>query len=358
MHFAAQLCAGAQAGKGADQRALAHGGSSLFAVNVGVGVDDCARRDARVGDAAVGANAHALAQFHAASEHAVHVDLHILAADQLPTHAGAGVVAQVKAGRVGQAHALLHQGAGLAQLVGALQLGQLQGAVHARHLQGIGDAVGHHGHTVGHGHGDDVGEVVLALGVVVGEPREPGREQARRDGHDAAVHLGDGALRIGGVFVLNDALHGAVGIAHDAAVAGGVGQRDGEQRQPLATTGGHQCAQGVGLGQGHIAREDDRCAIGREMGHGLLHGVAGAQLRFLAHKLQIKMGCSARESCGSRFYFCSTVAGDDDGAAGLQAGCLVQHMVQQRAPGQALQHFGGAAFHARALAGRHDENVE
>jgi hypothetical protein len=36
-------------------------------------------------------------------------------------------VAQVKARRVGQAHALLHQRARLAQLVGALQFGQLQG---------------------------------------------------------------------------------------------------------------------------------------------------------------------------------------------------------------------------------------
>ena len=97
---------------------------------------------------------------------------------------------------------------------------------------------------------------------------------------------------------------------------------------------------------------------GRQMGHGLLHGVAGAQLRFLAHKLQIKMGCSARESSGSRFYFCSTVAGDDDGAAGLQVGCLIQHMVQQRAPGQALQHLGVRLFMRVPLPSRHDENVE
>ena len=72
------------------------------------------------------------------------------------------------------------------------------------------------------------------------------------------------------------------------------------------------------------------------MGHGLLHGVAGAQLRLLPHKFQVKTDCSARESGGSCFYFCSTMARDDDGAAGLQVGCLVQHVVQQRAPGQAL----------------------
>jgi hypothetical protein len=56
--------AGAQAGKGADQRALAHGGTELLAVDVGVGVDDGARRNARVGNAAVRADLHALAQLH------------------------------------------------------------------------------------------------------------------------------------------------------------------------------------------------------------------------------------------------------------------------------------------------------
>ena len=73
-------------------------------------------------------------------------------------------------------------------------------------------------------------------------------------------------LRIGGVFVLDDALHGAVGIAHDAAVAGGSGSvtvSSASRSPPLA---GHQGAQGVGLGQGHIAREDDRRAIVRQMG--------------------------------------------------------------------------------------------
>ena len=86
--------------------------------------------------------------------------------------------------------------------------------------------------------------------------------------------------------------------------------------------------------------------------------MAGAQLGFLPHEFEVKRGASACCTCGSSFYFCSAVAGDDDGAAGLQARSLVQHMVQQRAAGQALQDLGQAAFHARAFAGRHDEDVE
>ena len=45
-------------------------------------------------------------------------------------------------------------------------------------------------------------------------------------------------------------------------------------------------------------------------------------------------------------------------SARMQVRGLVQHMVQQRAPGQALQHFGDAALHARAFAGRHDHDVQ
>ncbi len=55
----AQLRTGAQAGKGADQRALAHAGAQLLAINVGVGVDHRARRNRGVADVAVGANARA-----------------------------------------------------------------------------------------------------------------------------------------------------------------------------------------------------------------------------------------------------------------------------------------------------------
>jgi hypothetical protein len=246
-------------------------------------------------------------------------------------------------------------------LVGAFQLGQLQGAVHTRHLQGVVDAVGRHAPAIGHGHGDDVGQVVLALGVVVGQAREPGFEQARRHGHDAAVDFIDGALGFARVLVLDDARHLSCAIAQDAAVARGVGQAHGQQRQLPAghgLRGRHQRAQRGRLRQRHVAREHDHRAVVRQARHGLLHGVAGAQLRLLAHTFHVKLACNARQSCGSRFYFCSAVAGDDDGAARLQVRRLVQHMVQQRTACEALQDLGGAAFHARALAGRHDEDVE
>jgi hypothetical protein len=75
------------------------------------------------------------------------------------------------------------------------------------HLQRIVDPVRHHRHAVGHGELDHVGQVVLALGVAVVQPRQPAFEQAGRHGHDAAVDLVDLALGLGGVLLLDDGQH-------------------------------------------------------------------------------------------------------------------------------------------------------
>ena len=133
MHLGPQLRAGAQAGEGADEGTRAHRHAQLFAVDVGEGVDHRACRDGGVGDDAVGADPHARPQLHLAFKEAVDVDLHVLRAGQR--------AAQIKTGRVGQAHALLHQRIGQAALVHTLQLGQLRGAVHTGHLRCVGDLV-------------------------------------------------------------------------------------------------------------------------------------------------------------------------------------------------------------------------
>ena len=101
MHLRAQLRTRAQAGKGADQRALTHAGTLGAAVDMGKGVDDgvCGYRAIR--QHAVGANAHAVAQRHVALKNAVHVNFYVHAAQQAAAH--------VQARRVGQAHAGFHQ---------------------------------------------------------------------------------------------------------------------------------------------------------------------------------------------------------------------------------------------------------
>src|SRR3990172_596430 len=75
-----------------------------------------------------------------------------------------------------------------------------------------------YGDSGGRGEGDDAGEVVLALGVVVRQPREPGFQLRRGHDHDAGVHLPDRLLGVGRVLLLDDARNRA-GFAHHAAVA-------------------------------------------------------------------------------------------------------------------------------------------
>ena len=146
----------------------------------------------------------------------------------------------------------------------------------------------HHGHTIGHGELDHVGQVELALGVLVVQPGQPRFEQFGRHGHDAAVHLFDGVLRGRGVFVFDDGLHAPGSRAHDAAIARGVGKVDRQQGEIGAIAGRNQVTQSVSLGQRHIARQNNHHAVIGQHGHSLLHGVAGAELRLLAHKLQVK----------------------------------------------------------------------
>ena len=236
-----------------------------------------------------------------AFKNAVDVDLDIAATAELTTH--------IQSRRVGQPRALVHQGLRLAQLEAALKFGQLHGAVDAGHLRGVGDLVRGHRHTVGHGHLDDVGEVVLALRIFVVQPAQPVAQQARGQGHDAAVNFGDGALGLAGVLVLNNRQHSPPGrSAHNAAVAAGLRQGQREQGQLPAVAKGQQRLQSGGLGQGHVAGQNERDAVILKLGQGLLHRMAGAQLRLLPYALQ---GQVHRAASQRSLHHLGTVSGND-----------------------------------------------
>ena len=96
VHLLGQLGAGRSRAK-ADQRTRADARALRLAVDVREGMDHRVVGDAAVADHAVRGDAHVVAQLDAALEHAVHVDLDVLAAGEL--------AAQVEAVRVGQAHA-------------------------------------------------------------------------------------------------------------------------------------------------------------------------------------------------------------------------------------------------------------
>jgi hypothetical protein len=73
--------------------------------------------------------------------------------------------------------------------VDALEFGELGLVVDAEgFLEGVGLG-GDHLDALGHRHRDDVGEVVLALGVVVFKVGEPVAQALDRGGEDAGVHF-------------------------------------------------------------------------------------------------------------------------------------------------------------------------
>ena len=122
----------------------------------------------------------------------------------------------------------------------------------------------------------------------------------------------------------------------------------------LARADLNQRLQGGGLGERHITRENHHHAIIRQHRHRLLHGVAGTKLRLLAHKSKIQGATLAGEG---RLHRIGAMAGDHNRLAGMQLLRRSNHMQDQRLVRQALQHFGQAAFHARALTCGHDDHV-
>ena len=321
VHVFAQRCARAQPRERADERTRAHAHAQGLAVDVGERVDHRAGGDHRVAHQAVRPDANPVAELHMAFEDAVDVDLHVGAAAQFATH--------VQAPRVGQANPGVHQRGGLGALEAALEVGELHGAVHTQHFGVARRCGGGDGHALGDRHRDDVGQVVLALGVVAGQRGEPAFEVRGGRGHHAGVDLVDVALHRRRILVLDDAVNPAALVrrtagrvaTHDPAVAGRVVEGDRQQREPGARARGDQRPRRGGLDQRHVAVEDQRRAAVVQQRCGLQRGVAGAQLRRLAH--EAKVGRLNR--CFDRF---GTVAGDDDNAVRPEAGGGFENMLQ------------------------------
>ena len=95
-------------------------------------------------------------------------------------------------------------------LEATLQVGELHRAVHAQHLGVAGRLGGHHRHAFRHRHGDDVGEIELALHVVVLQRHDPAFQRCCGRRHDAGVDLANGTLRLARVLVFDDAQHLAI----------------------------------------------------------------------------------------------------------------------------------------------------
>ena len=217
----------------------------------------------------------------------------------------------------------------------------------------IGFADQHHfgGAEFGGGGGEHVGEVVLALRVVVGQVRQPALQRGGFGGDDAGVDDADAALFLVGVLLLDDGADAAFGIAHDAAVAGGVREFGDQHREPS-----RRCQQALqGFGCGSAARR--RTAPARWRASGTLgiacsHRVAGAELLRLLRPLQVGLVGEGG------LHLVAAMAVDHMDACRIQRARGGDDVRQHRLPGDRLQHLRLGRTHALAFAGGEDDDVQ
>ena len=293
-------------------------------------------------DPAERADAHAVAEFDIALEHHVDIDLDIA---PHPHRA-----ADVDARRIGHPRTIGAQGLYLAQLEGALQSRQLPRIVRAFGFKRIGDDHDLRRRIFVRRRGEHVGEVVLALRVVVAQVFQPALERGGICGDHAGVDQADAALVLVGILLFDDRGHAALGVAQDAAVTGWIRQVGREHGQPARCI--EQALQRMRGDQWHIAIEHEHAGIVGHAGHRLLHGMAGAELLRLLRPLQVGL---VRERGAHRL---ATMPVDHMDALRRQRARGVDGVRQHRSACHLLQHLRQCGFHSLALAGGQDNDMQ
>ena len=204
--------------------------------------------------------------------------------------------------------------------------------------------------AIGNGHGDDVGKVVLALGVVVGQTAHPVGQARCGHGENAGVTFLDRLLRFAGVLVLDDSGHVTRRVTHDPTVTGRVMQRHGEQAQLLLADLRQQALQSLHLDQRYIAVQHQH-GVGSNGRERLGHGMAGTELFVLHDEVQIVSGQSLT-------YLLGTMADDHVDTLRLQLARTVDNVAEHGVAGNRVQHLGQCGTHAGALACGENDDIE
>ena len=215
------------------------------------------------------------------------------------------------------------------------------------------------------GQGEDVGEVLLALGVVRRHLREALTQHDRVEGVDARVDLADvervRELRVPGlaggesVLVLDDAGDGTGFVAQDAAVAGRVLDLRGQHGDGVAArlVRARQVDEGLRREQRHVAvgDEDGAAQVGRQDVEGALGGAAGALDLVLIGDRRARL-----ELLDVRGDDVALVTHDDREMLRLRAACRVDGVAEQAAATDRVQHLRDVGLHASALACGEDDD--
>ena len=162
------------------------------------GQDFACRAATVISHQAVRTDAHAVAEAHAALEHAIYVDRHVAPALERAAH--------IDARRIGERHARIEQRLGTHPLILPFQLRELALGVDPGRLPRIRGFDRDHRHAIADRETDEVGEVVLLLRVAVIDLLQPCQQPPRAQRVEAGIDLADAALGRGSVALLHDAL--------------------------------------------------------------------------------------------------------------------------------------------------------
>ena len=201
---------------------------------------------------------------------------------------------------------------------------------------------------------DDIGEVVLALRIVVVEPVEEVEQILGARGHQARIAQPTGALGLVRVLELDHFLDGGIGMGDDAAVLQRVVGLEAEydhggrigRAQPV-----EHILHGLRLDKGRIAQQHQHvaCEVLQRLFR-LRDRVAGAELRLLHHAF----GAAADLVLD----LLALVADDDDGARGRQSFDRSHQMLDDRAARHGVKDLVQPAIEAGALARGKDDGGE
>ncbi len=334
--------AGTQVGEGSDGRARTDLGELGLGAHDArtVGDLDVTQRRVRPDDA-VGADGAGAEDLGAGVHDGVGADRHV------------GV--DPRRGRVDDDGAGAHRRLDGAPVELAAEAGQLHLVVDALGLPEVLDDVGAHRDAAAPGHGDDVGEVLLALRVVGADLGERRPQQRRVEGVDAAVDLADGPLLVGRVLLLDDGGDRPGVVAQEPAVAGRVIHRRGDDRHRVTARLVHrdELVQHLRAEQGHVAVGDDDGA-GEVVGQGLEAALDGS-----ARALDVVLvgdehvGVVLEHVLGDPVAF---VAHDDDEVLRTDPACCPQGVPDEGAPSDRVQHLRDRGLHACALTSGEDDH--
>ena len=261
-------------------------------------------------------------------------------------------------GRVHHGDAGLHPGGDHPAVQLGAERGQLHPVVHPFDQHRI--VGGHRAHrtAVGTGEGDHIGEVDLALGVVPVQPAQRAAQHTGLHHIHRGVDLTDLQLIGCGVLLLHDLGDLTVGAAHHSAVPARVGEVRGEHGDGVAIglVRLEQRGQRAGIQQRHIAGEDDHRPV--EPGAGLvqcrepaLHRPAGARDLVLVRDHRVGV-----ELTHVRRHLLPFVPHHDGDPLGAQVPRRGEHVAEEAAAADPVQHLRGRGSHPRPLAGGENDH--